>query len=138
LAVTQLAHEEATRILNAFQRDARAMLEQLLPALRQRGLYPEASVDGWGDSRGGRGTASTVVLISPKWLKPLDRTKQLARLRLELSDSDKWTVIVSVVAQTDQRYPWPPSADAEWWNELRERIRAQILEYHDTKAEPLV
>jgi hypothetical protein len=138
LAVTQLADEEATRILNAFQRDARAMLEQLLPALRQRGLYPEASVDGWGDSRGGRGTASTVVLISPKWLKPLDRTKQLARLRLELSDSDEWAVIVSVVAQPDQRYLWPPSADAEWWTELRERIRAQILEYHDTKAEPLV
>jgi hypothetical protein len=133
-----MADDTATRVLNGFQRDARAMLEQLLPALRNRGFYPDASVDGWGDSRGGRGTASTVVLISPKWLKPLDRTKQLARLRLELSDADEWTVIVSVVAQPDQRYPWPPAADAEWWSELRERVRAQILEYHDTKAEPLV
>jgi hypothetical protein len=136
VAVTQVADEEATRILNGFQRDARAMLEHLLPALRQRGLYPEASVDGWGDSQGGRGTASTVVMTSPKWLKPLDRTKQLARVRLELSELDQWTVIVSVVAQPDQRYPWPPTTGPKWWTELRERIRAQILEYHDTKAPP--
>ncbi len=131
-----MADEEATRVLNGFQRDARAMLEQLLPALRQRGLYPEASVDGWGDSRGGRGTASTVVMTSPKWLKPTDKTKQLARLRLQLSESDKWTVIISVVAQPDQLHPWPPAADAEWWTDVRERIRAQIMEYHDTKATP--
>jgi hypothetical protein len=137
VAVTQLADEEATRILNGFQRDARAMLEQLLPTLRHRGLYPEASVDGWGDSRGGRGTASTVVMTSPKWLKPTDKTKQLARLRLQLSESDKWTVIVSVVAQPDQLHAWPPSDDAIWWAELRERIRVQIMEYHDTKPEPL-
>lgn len=136
MAVTQLPDEEATRVLNSFQRDARAMLEQLLPALRQRGLYPDASVDGWGDSRGGRGIASTVVLTSPKWLKPTDRTKQLARLRLQLSESNAWTVIVSVVAQPDQLHAWPPSAEAEWWTELRERIRAQIMEYHDTKAVP--
>jgi len=136
--VTQLADEEATRVLNGFQRDARAMLEQLLPALRQRGLYPEASVDGWGDSRGGRGTASTVVMTSPKWLKPLDRTKQLARLRLELSASGDWAVIVSVVAQPDQRHVWPPQAEAKWWTDLRERVRAQIMEYHDTKADPIV
>jgi len=136
--VTQLPDEEATRVLNSFQRDARAMLEQLLPALRQRGLYPDASVDGWGDSRGGRGIASTVVLTSPKWLKPTDRTKQLARLRLQLSESNAWTVIVSVVAQPDQLHAWPPSAEAEWWTELRERIRAQIMEYHDTKAAPPV
>jgi hypothetical protein len=136
VAVTQLADDEATRILNGFQRDARAMLEQLLPALRQRGLYPEASVDGWGDSRGGRGIASTVVMTSPKWLKPLDRTKQLARLRLELSESGEWTVIVSVVAQPDQRHAWPPAVEAKWWADLRERIRVQIMEYHDTKAEP--
>ena len=138
MAVTPLADVEATRILNGFQRDARAALEQLLPPLRQRGLYPEASVDGWGDSRSGRGTASTVVLTSPKWLKPTDRTKQLARLRLELSDSNEWSVVVSVVAQPDQRHPWPPSAEAEWWTELRERIRAQIMTYHDTKADPVV
>jgi hypothetical protein len=136
VAVTQVAGEEATRILNGFQRDARAMLEHLLPALRQRGLYPEASVDGWGDSHEGRGTASTVVMTSPKWLKPLDRTKQLARVRLELSELHEWTVIVSVVAQPDQRYAWPPSTEPKWWTDLRERIRAQILEYHDTKAPP--
>jgi hypothetical protein len=138
VAVTPLADEEATRVLNGFQRDARAMLEQLLPALRQRGLYPEASVDGWGDSRGGRGNASTVVMTSPKWLKPLDRTKQLARLRLELSESGEWTVIVSVVAQPDQRHVWPQPAEGRWWTDLRERVRAQIMEYHDTKAEPIV
>jgi len=40
-------------------------------------------------------------------------------------------VIVSVVAQPDQRHAWP-TADAEWWTDLRERIRAQIMEYHDT------
>ena len=135
--MTQLADEEATRILNGFHRDARAMLEQLLPTLRHRGLYPEASVDGWGDSRGGRGTASTVVMTSPKWLKPTDRTKQLARLRLELSESNQWAVVVCVVAQPDQRYAWPPPVETDWWTDLRERVRAQIMEYHDTKADPL-
>src|SRR5467141_997266 len=113
--MTHLADEEATRVLNGFQRDARAMLEQLLPALRQRGLYPEASVDGWGDSRGGRGNASTVVMTSPKWLKPTDRTKQLARLRLELSEAHEWTVVVAGVAQPDQRYPRPHPDEAAWW-----------------------
>jgi hypothetical protein len=137
MAVTQIADVEATRILNGFQREARAMLEYLLPTLRQRGLYPEASVDGWGDSRGGRGTASTVVMTSPKWLKPTDRTKQLARLRLELSETHEWTVVVCVVAQPDRRYPWPQSDETVWWLDLRERIRGQIMEYHDTKAEPL-
>jgi hypothetical protein len=134
VAVTAVSDEEATRVLNGFQRDARAMLEHLLPALRQRGFYPEASVDGWGDSQDGRGTASTVVMTSPKWLKPQDRTKQLARVRLELSRSNAWMVIVSVVAQPDQILAWPAAADAEWWTDLRERIRAQILEYHDTKS----
>lgn len=136
MAVTRLAGEEATRILNGFQRDARAMLEHLLPSLRHRGFYPDASVDGWGDSRGGRGTASTVVMTSPKWLKPLDKTKQLARLRLELNESDEWTLVVCVVHQPDQRQLWPESADLKWWTDLRERIRAQILEYHNTKAPP--
>ncbi|HUG05960.1 MAG: hypothetical protein WEE03_01500 [Chloroflexota bacterium] len=132
--MTPLADEEATRVLNGFQRDARAMLEHLLPALRQRGFYPEALVDGWGDSRDGRGFASTVVLTSPKWLKPTDRTKQLARVRLELTEFDEWTVIVSVVAQPDQRSAWAPGTEAEWWTDLRERIRAQIIAYHDTKV----
>ncbi len=134
--MTQIADEEATRVLNSFQREARAVLEHLLPTLRHRGLYPEASVDGWGDSRGGRGTASTVVMISPKWLKPTDRTKQLARARLELSEAHEWSVVVSVVAQPDQRYPWPQSDEAGWWTDLRERIRVQVMEYHDTKAPP--
>jgi hypothetical protein len=137
VAVTQIADVEATRILNGFQREARAMLEYLLPTLRHRGLYPDASVDGWGDSRGGRGTASTVVMTSPKWLKPTDRTKQLARLRLELSESHEWSVVVCVVAQTDQRYPWPQADEASWWTDVRERIRGQIMEYHDKKAEPV-
>ena len=132
--MTPLADAEAARILNEFQRDARATFEYLLPVLRQRGLYPEAAVDGWGDSRGGRGTASTVVLTSPKWLKPTDRTKQLARLRLELSASDDWAVIVSVVAQPDERHTWPPAVTREWWTDLRERIRMRIIEYHDAKG----
>jgi hypothetical protein len=135
LAVS-LPDGEATRILNRFQRDARAILEYLLPSLRQRGFYPEATVDGWGDSRGSRGTASTVVLASPKWLKPSDHTKQLASLRLERSESDDWTLVVSVVAQRERREPWTPPVDAAWWTDLRERIRTQILEYHDTKAAP--
>ena len=134
MAVTRLAAEEATRILNGFQRDARAMLEQLLPSLRHRGFYPDASVDGWGDSRGGRGTASTVVMTSPKWLKPLDKTKQLVRVRLELNESDEWALVVCVVHQPDQRHEWPATTDAKWWSALRESIRTQILEYHDTKA----
>ena len=136
--MTPLADADATRILNGFQRDARAMLEYLLPTLRHRGLYPEASVDGWGDSREGRGTASTVVLISPKWLKPTDKTKELARVRLELSDSNEWTLVVCVVAQPELRQRWHTSADLEWWTDLREGIRRQILKYHDTKADPLV
>jgi hypothetical protein len=137
VAVTPLADAEAARILNEFQRDARAMLEYLLPALRQRGLYPEASVDGWGDSRAGRGTASTVVLTSPKWLKPTDRTKQLARLRLELSDSGEWIVIVCVVARPDEHRAWTPAVGPEWWKTLREEIRVRIMEYHHTRAAPI-
>jgi hypothetical protein len=137
VAVTQIADGEVTRVLNGFQREARAMLEYLLPTLRHKGLYPDASVDGWGDSRGGRGTASTVVMTSPKWLKPTDRTKQLARLRLELSEAHEWSVVVCVVAQPDQRCEWPQADEAAWWTDLRERIRLQIMEYHDTKAEPV-
>jgi hypothetical protein len=137
VAVTGIADAEVTRVLNGFQREARAMLEYLLPTLRHKGLYPDASVDGWGDSRGGRGTASTVVMTSPKWLKPTDRTKQLARVRLELSDSHEWSVVVSVVAQTDRRSAWPQPDEAAWWLDLRERIRGEIMEYHDTKAEPI-
>ena len=132
--MSRIADAEATRVLNDFQRDARAMLEYLLPALRQRGLYPEASVEGWGDSRAGRSIASTVVLTSPKWLKPTDHTKQLARVRLELRDSSQWMVIVCVVAQPDQLLAWTPQPASEWWTDLREQIRVQIMEYHDTKT----
>ena len=132
--MTPLADAEAARILNEFQRDARAMFEYLLPALRQRGLYPEAAVDGWGDSRAGRGHASTVVLASPKWLKPTDHTKELARLRLELSDASEWRVSVRVVAQPDQHRDWTPSVGPAWWSQLREEIRIRIMEYHDTKT----
>ena len=132
--MSRIADAEATRVLNDFQRDARAMLEQLLPALRQLGFYPEASVDGWGDSRDGRGTASTVALVSPKWLKPTDRTKQLARVCLELSDTDEWSVVVSIVAQRDRLQRWSPSVDEQWWTDLREHIRGGIRAYHDTKA----
>jgi hypothetical protein len=45
--------------------------------------------------------------------------------------------VVSVVAQPDQRYPWPPDEATEWWTATRERVREQIMEYHDTKPEPL-
>ena len=131
--MTGIADAEATRVLNAFQRDARAMLEQLLPLLRQRKFYPDAAVDGWGDSHEGRGTASTVVLSSPRWLKPTDRTKELARVRLERSEKDEWSLIVSVVARPEERRAWPSTADVRWWADLRERIRLAIIEYHDAK-----
>jgi hypothetical protein len=134
VAVNRIGDAEATRVLNDFQRDARAMLEQLLPTLRQRGLYPEASVEGWGDSRDGRGTASTVALVSPKWLKPTDRTKQLARVRLELSEKDEWSVVVSVVAQRDRRDEGLPTDSPQWWTDLREHIRGRIMEYHDSRG----
>ncbi len=130
MAVSRPPDIEVTRILNAFQRDARAVFEQLLPGLRRRGLYPDALIDGWGDARGARGTASTVVLMTPNWLKPQHRTKQLARLRLEINEADEWTAIVTVVAQPDDRSAWPPALEREWWVEQRERIRGLILEYH--------
>ncbi len=73
-------------MLNTFQRDARVVLEQLLPFLHGPRLYPDAVVEGWGDLRGGRAAASTVVLMSPKAVKRPESTKQLARLRLEAND----------------------------------------------------
>ena len=125
---------DATQILNSFQRDARAALEQLLPFLHRPGLYPDAMVDGWGDSRGGRGTASTVVLMSPKGLRPPDqRTKELVKLRLEVSPAGEWTAIVSVVARSDERMAWPPAAEAAWWDAAREMLRTRIVEHRETK-----
>ena len=132
MTAARVSDHEATRILNRFQRDARAALEQLLPYLHKPGLYPDALVDGWGDSRGGRGTASTVVLLSPKGLRPPDhKTKQLGRLRLELGGAGEWTAIVSVVAQPDERCIWPPPSEEAWWDSLRDRFRTQILGYRD-------
>ena len=61
--------DETTTMLNTFQRDARVVLEQLLPFLHGPRLYPDAVVEGWGDLRGGRAAASTVVLMSPKAVK---------------------------------------------------------------------
>lgn len=133
MAVTPVT-DDATRILNAFQRDARAALEHLLPVLHGRGLYPDAFVEGWGDLCGGRAAASTVVLMSPKAARPPEGTKQLGSLRLEVSDRAVWTAIVSVVAQPDERYAWPPAAEAAWWVALQEKFRTQVLEYRGARA----
>lgn len=134
MAVTPVIDDGATRILNTFQRDARATLEQLLPFLHRAGLYPDAFVEGWADVRGGRAAASTVVLMSPKPLRPPDRTRQLGRVRLEVSDHGEWTAVVSVVARLDERCAWPPAAEAAWWAALGEGFRAQILDYRGAKA----
>lgn len=125
---------DVNRILNTFQRDARAAFEQLLPFLHRPGLYPDAAVDGWGDSRGGRGTASTVVLMSPKGLRPPDqKTKELGKLRLEVSALGEWTATLSVVAQDDERSVWPPPEETVWWEALQERLRVQIVEHRETR-----
>ncbi len=126
--------DDRTKILNAFQRDARAALEQLLPFLHGRGLYPDAFVEGWGDVRAGRPARSTVVLISPKAARPPERMKQLGSLRLEVSDRAVLTAIVSIVAQPDERYAWPPVSEATWWVDLRERFRTQVLRYRSVKT----
>ncbi len=123
-------------ILNTFQRDARAVLEQLLPILHDPRLYPDAFVEGWGDLRGGRATSSTVVLLSPKAVKPPESTKELARLRLEVSDLGEWSAIVSVVAQADDRCAWPPAAEAAWWIALRDKLRTGIVGYRAAKSPP--
>lgn len=141
VALSVVAGDGPRRILDAFQRDARAALEQLLPFLHRPGLYPDALVEGWGDLRGGRPTASTVILVSPKASKPPERTKELGRLRLEVSDQSEWTAIVTVAGQPDERCAWPPVAEAAWWVDLPEKLRAQLLEYrrrrgHDAIAHP--
>jgi hypothetical protein len=128
---------DVTRILNAFQRDARAAFEELLPFLHRPGLYPDATVDGWGDSRGGRGIASTVVLLSPKGLRPPEqKTKELGKLRLEVGATGEWSATVSVVGLDDERAAWPPPAEAAWWDALQEKLRAQIVEHRETRAAP--
>ncbi len=128
------AIDHETTTLNTFQRDARAALEQLLPLLHGPRLYPDAFVEGWGDLRGGRVAASTVVLISPKAVKPPESTRQLARLRLEVDAQGEWTATVSVVAQPDERYAWPPAAEAAWWTALREKLRTGVVRYRGAKA----
>lgn len=130
MAVSTLSDADTTRVLNAFQRDARAALEELLPFLHRPGLYPDVFVDGWGDARAGRGTASTVALVSPKALRPPDRTKELGRVRLEVGDPGEWTAIVSVVAHPDERHAWPPVAEDAWWSAVGETLRTGILEFH--------
>lgn len=134
MAVSPVIDDGAVTILNTFQRDARAVLEQLLPIVHGPRLYPDAFVEGWGDLRGGRATSSTVVLLSPKAVKPPESTKQLARLRLEVTDGGEWSAIVSVVAQPDDRCTWPPAAETAWWIALRERLRAGIVGYRAAKA----
>lgn len=123
-------------VLNTFQRDARAVLEQLLPVLHSPHLYPDAFVEGWGDVRGGRATSSTVVLLSPKAVKPPESTKELARLRLEVTDRGEWSAMVSVVAQPDDRCAWPPAAEAAWWIALRDKLKTGIVRYRAAKAPP--
>jgi len=127
---------ETTRILNTFQRDARAALEHLLPFLHRPGLYPDAIVEGWGDARDGHATASTVVLISPKGVRPPDRTKQLARVRLEARANGTWTVTISIVGHADEREAWPPAAADTWWTAARERVRGEIVRFRETKRPP--
>lgn len=134
VAVTVDRHAEVTRMLSGFQRDARAMLEQLLPLLRRPGLYPDAIVDGWGDARGGQSTATTVVLMAPKGVRPTDRTKQLGRIRLEADATGTWTATVSIVAQADQRFTWPPASEAQWWTAAGERFKTEVVRFRQTKG----
>ncbi len=134
MAVSPAIDDGATTILNGFQRDARAVFERLLPTIHSPRLYPDAFVEGWGDLRAGRPTASTVVILSPKAVKPPESTKQLARLRLEVTDRGEWTAVVSVVAQPDERCAWPPAAEAAWWVALREKLRTGIAGYRGARA----
>jgi hypothetical protein len=119
-------------IFNAFQREARAAFEDLLPFLQAPRLYPDAFVEGWGDLQQGRPAASTVALVSPKASRPPERIKQLGRVRLEVNDRSEWTAIVSVAARPDERSAWPPEAESAWWVALKERLRVQLLEYRGT------
>lgn len=134
VAVTVDPDANVTRMLSGFQRDARAMLEQLLPLLRRPGLYPDALVDGWGDASGGRSTATTVVLMAPRGVRPTDRTKQLGRMRLEADALGTWTATVSIVAQPDERFSWPPAAEAQWWTAASERFKTEVVRFRQTKG----
>jgi hypothetical protein len=139
-ATTASDDAAVTRMLNAFQRDGRAMLEQLLPALHHPKQCPDAMVDGWGDVQAGRNGASTVTLVSQKCAQPDDRTRLLARLRLERDAGGAWMVTVSVIASDDARSPWPPRGlEDDWWSVQRDHIRARISAHrHPVKTEPAV
>ena len=129
-----------TRMLNAFQRDGRAMLELLLPALHHHSQCPDAVVEGWGDVHAGSNGASTVTLVSKKCAVPDDRKKPLARLRLERDADHVWMATVSVVASVDAQSAWPPPGpEDEWWTAQRDHIRARIWEHrHPPKKERVV
>jgi hypothetical protein len=132
--------QAVTQMLNAFQRAGRAMFEQLLPVLHHPKECPDATIDGWGDVQAGRSGASTVRLLSDKCAQADDRTKLLARLRLERGDDQVWMATVSLVASPDARTPWPPPGlEIDWWSAQRERIRAYLKEYrHPTNKERAV
>jgi hypothetical protein len=116
-----------TQMLNAFQRDGRAMLEGLLPLLHRPKGCPDALVEGWGDVHAGRSGASTVTLVSAKCAPAADRMKLLARLRLGRGDDQAWTATVSVVTSPDAAFAWPPpGAENDWWAAQREHIRTRI------------
>jgi hypothetical protein len=80
--------------------------------------------------RSGRSGASTVRLLSVKCAQPDDKTRLLARLRLERDDDRAWIVTVSLAASPDTRSPWPPPGpESEWWSAQRDHIRAYLKEY---------
>jgi hypothetical protein len=125
-----------TQMLNAFQHAGRAMLEELLPVLHHPKECPDAMVDGWGDLHAGRSGASTVRLLSVKCALPDDKTRVLARLRLERGDDHAWTVTVSLVAAPEARTVWPPPGlESDWWSAQRELIRARLKEYRHPPKE---
>jgi len=119
-----------TQMLNAFQREGRATLEQLLPSLRQPKGCPDAMVEGWGDVKAGRTGASTVTLVSAKCALPEDRKKLLAQIHLGRDADQAWTATVSVVSSPDTAFAWPPpGAEIEWWATQREHIRTRIAQH---------
>jgi hypothetical protein len=135
-AVAGAVEQAETQMLNAFQREGRAMLEQLLPSLHQPKGCPDAMVEGWGDVHAGRSGASTVTLVSAKCALPEDR-KLLARLHLGRGVDQAWRVTVSVVASPDADVTWPPPGlEVEWWAAQREHIRSRIAEHRKPAKKP--
>ena len=121
---------EVTKMLNAFQRAGRAMLEQLLPSLHHPKECPDAMVDGWGVVHAGRSGASTVTLVSAKCALADDTTKLLARLRLGRDADQIWRATVSVVASPDAQIAWPPpGGEIDWWSAQSKHIRSRIAQH---------